>query len=756
MFIATFILHSLCASQQPIVLRPGMVITRSGTVVAREYNFPNSDNLGKSSAITIRGDNLTIDFKGATLRGSSQDTLPNERVGTAVRVEGKGVMIRNLNVHGYKIGIIAKDAHGLRLIDCDVSYNWKQRLLSTLEREDTADWMSYHHNEKDEWLRYGCGVYLRNCDNVEIKRMRATGGQNGLMMTECDNALVWNSDFSFLSGCGIAMYRSSDCRIMYNKIDWCVRGYSHGVYNRGQDSAGIIVYEQSHRNTFAYNSATHGGDGFFLWAGQTTMDTGQGGCNDNLIYGNDFSHAPTNGVEMTFSRNKVINNRIDECWHGIWGGFSFDSVVFGNTFFNNDEAIAVEHGQRNHYFQNMFINNRIGITLWSNKTLDPNWGYPKHRDVRSMESSILANTFIGPGTALALRDTETTSIANNIFIGADRVLNAVGDFKGTTFFSNRMYMAEQPMPGIEASGNSWVTDRPAPRPRTEWNPHQPVFPEVREHAPKPLEGGLNAFLPPGALRGRKYILVNEWGPHDFRSPILWQRGTEQVTTSTGVKQTWEKLEIIGPPGTWRVVSDRGVAELSARSGSSPGFLSFRPRQGSGADVFLELEYVGEQVVTPFGRTIPKGQPYRFSHSRFFIPIQWKVNWYTWDKDTSDPRTQIAEFERRLTGTPIKSETTDRLAYDWGGEIGPNLPGNYFATHAVGEFEIENGTYLLDVITDDGVRVWLDGKLLIDQWHWQGPTLYTREVRLGGKHRLEIKHFEIDGFAALKASLKPKR
>ena len=33
------------------------------------------------------------------------------------------------------------------------------------------------------------------------------------------------------------------------------------------------------------------------------MDTGQGGCNDNLLYGNDFSHAPTNGIEATFSRN---------------------------------------------------------------------------------------------------------------------------------------------------------------------------------------------------------------------------------------------------------------------------------------------------------------------------------------------------------------------------------------------------------------------------------------------------------------------
>ena len=94
---------------------------------------------------------------------------------------------------------------------------------------------------------------------------------------------------------------------MHNRIDWCVRGYSHGFYNRGQDSAGLLIYEQSSRNIVAFNSVTHGGDGLFLWAGQSTMDTGQGGVNDNLFYDNDFSHAPTNGIEATFSRNVVLS-----------------------------------------------------------------------------------------------------------------------------------------------------------------------------------------------------------------------------------------------------------------------------------------------------------------------------------------------------------------------------------------------------------------------------------------------------------------
>ena len=112
------------------------------------------------------------------------------------------------------------------------------------------------------------------------------------MMTRSNGLRIWNNDFSFNSGLGVGMYRSSNNTIMHNRINFDVRGYSHGFFNRGQDSAGLLMYEQSCNNVVAFNSVTHGGDGLFIWAGQTTMDNGQGGVNDNLFYRNDFSFAP--------------------------------------------------------------------------------------------------------------------------------------------------------------------------------------------------------------------------------------------------------------------------------------------------------------------------------------------------------------------------------------------------------------------------------------------------------------------------------
>jgi parallel beta-helix repeat protein len=164
------------------------------------------------------------------------------------------------------------------------------------------------------------------------------------------------------------MYRSNRNKVVYNRVIFNVRGYSDGVYNRGQDSAGILVYEQSSFNWFFWNDVTHGGDGFFLWAGQTTMDSGEGGCNDNIIYKNDFSFAPTNGIEVTFSRNNILGNIIKECDHGIWGGYSFNTKIRNNQFTDNRIGIAIEHGQDNHIYINQFDGNEEALRLWANKS----------------------------------------------------------------------------------------------------------------------------------------------------------------------------------------------------------------------------------------------------------------------------------------------------------------------------------------------------------------------------------------------------
>jgi len=143
--------------------------------------------------------------------------------------------------------------------------------------DDGHDWLRPHDNDAGEWAaRYGAGLVVERSDAVTIRRCRARRVQNGVILDRVGGARVHDNDLSFLSGWGLALWRSSDNVISRNALDFCVRGYSHGVYNRGQDSAGLLMFEQCSRNLVAFNSITHGGDGVFAFAGREALGEGGG------------------------------------------------------------------------------------------------------------------------------------------------------------------------------------------------------------------------------------------------------------------------------------------------------------------------------------------------------------------------------------------------------------------------------------------------------------------------------------------------
>jgi hypothetical protein len=684
----------------------GTVITKTTHVPAGTYTLKSADV--QHPAFIIRGSDLTVDFTGVTLRGAAPGADPDAFTGLAVLVDGgENVTIKNLSAHGYKVGVLARRSAKLHITGANFSYNWKARLYSLVEHESLLDWMSYHHNEKDEWLDQGAGIYLADSDGAEIDHTTIVQGQNGLMLARSNGAKIWNNNFSFLSGIGIGLYRASENVIQHNKVDWCVRGYSHTFYNRGQDSAGILIYEQSNKNIVAFNSVTHGGDGLFLWAGQSTMDTGEGGANDNVFYDNDFSFAPTNGMEATFSRNTFYGNRIEECWHGLWGGYSFDSWIAANRFARNVEAIAIEHGQDNRITENRFEGDETAIRLWKNPTQDPNWAYPKRRDTRSRDYVIAGNTFVGNPTALKVTETQNVRVLTNGFEKVGTVAVLTGDTR-----------------------NFGVGDEVSVpiRPRS----------TLEVTLPKPLPGGVDAKIPDTERRGRDAIIVDEWGPYDWKSPKLWPDGRSDATPL--------KLRVLGPPGEWKVASVRG-ATIEPSSGRVPGAITVTPSAAKPIDVDLKLTYVGAALVGPRGEAAAAGAPYTFGYSRFFVPIDWQVRYYTFD-EAARPDQNAEGFARILSAAPVKSDRRDKLDYMSGGAIVEGLPRDRVAVVAEGEVELPPGQYTIRTISGDGIRVSLDSARVIDHWAPHESALDTAPVT-GGKHRVTVEYYEIGGFAELR-------
>ena len=570
-----------CSKTEPLlVLEKNLLINTSSTIKPAIYEIDAYDSLDQA-IITVEGEHLLIDFNGAVLNGAKAGTLPNQFTGLGVKIQNaRHVTIRNLTIKGFQVGLLAENVDSLTIEDCDFSFNFRQKLLSTQKKEDLSDWLSYHNNEADEWLRYGAGIYLKNCDHAMVKRVKIIEGQNGLMLSNCDDGTFYNNTFQFNSGVGIGLYRSSKNSVMHNKLDWNVRGYSHDVYQRGQDSAGILCYEQSNNNVFSFNSATHSGDGFFLWAGQQTLDSGQGGCNGNIIYKNDFSHAPANGIEVTFSSNFIVQNQLKDCRYGIWAGYSHHTTIKENIIGGNEFGIAFEHGNNNVINMNYLEKNQIGIQLWEREQQPADWGFAQKRNINSRNYQISNNIFFKNPLPLNINQTDSILIKANAFYKYDDLLTGA---------SNTNLIRED---NVERKNLTPVV------PNTlEWQAIDSLA---------PLPDGMDTNLPEHQLSGRQYILMNQWGPYSFNYPSIWLREIQEDGTYVFL--------LLGPEGNWKAVDGAGFDQINPKSGSFPATLTAK-RNRAAEQLRLDLSFIGSSFVTQFGDSILKGTPFPFSFER---------------------------------------------------------------------------------------------------------------------------------------------
>ncbi len=708
-------------SAQNVPVRPisGLVITRSTRLTPGTWRVsaPASPD---SAAITIRGSGITVDLTGVTLLGADSSAAPDQGRGVAIHVEGgRSVRVVGGRIRGYKIGLLATGTRGLTLRGIDASHNWKPRLYSLVEHESLADWLSFHQNEKREWMRYGAGIYLEDVKTGEVRDNLVTQGMNGLLLVRSDSLTIRDNSFWFNSGLGIGLYRSSDNTIVRNRLDYNVRGYSDRFYHRGQDSAGLLLYEQSSRNVVAWNSATHGGDGLFLWAGQSTMDTGQGGANDNLFYANDFSFAPANAMEATFSRNRFLANRAEGNDYGVWAGYSFESVIAGNCFVGNRTGIAIEHGQANVIAANRFDADTTAVWLWANPIEPSDWGYPKHRDTRSRDTRVTGNALTGNRVGVRVRNTEGLVVSGNQAARVDSLL--IADDSTRHRMSGTPVAADEPV----------VACGPGASLPSEFAKLIPALPGITRSVPSTEPARLD----------RSAIMVDEWGPFDWRSPRAWPIDS--------VRANPIRLRTGGPAGAWHVVERRGITSMTPTHGRIGDTITVTPI-GAGNDWAIRLEYQGGATVSSRGEARPAGTPVAFGYGRWEPGLAWDARFYRWS-DSLDLRTDPARLEAVIATPPILSRALSRLDFEWYRPQIVEVPLEHWALDATATVELPPGRYQLRTISDDGIRVWVDDRLVIDNWSVHESTVDAAPIE-PGTHRLRVAYFQDTGWTELRVEL----
>ena len=255
--------------------------------------------------IVIKASNITVDGHGAWVIGARQGD-PKDFKGVGVAANGiSGVTLKNLNVKGYDIGL--KVEHGSKWLveNCNFSDN-------------------FHYPEAG-WGELGLhgGIVFLFSDHCTLRKNKANKVWDACRMENSNDNLVEENDFSYASNTCASLFTACRNQFRKNNLSWGIRikpGETHA-----RDSACVLLQAGSDDNYFADNDIRHGGDGVFVrpspagWA-----STG------NVFERNDCSYANNNCIEAQCPRNTYRHNKANYGSHGIWVGWSNETVLEDN------------------------------------------------------------------------------------------------------------------------------------------------------------------------------------------------------------------------------------------------------------------------------------------------------------------------------------------------------------------------------------------------------------------------------------------
>jgi parallel beta-helix repeat protein len=700
-------------------------VTASCTLSPNGFPVEDADGNG---VVHIKGRSdgkrIVVDLGGARLIGGIG--APESLTGAGIVVTGKNVTLRNGSIQGYKVAIRAQDCDGLILEDLDTSDNYAQVLRSKPWGEEPSDWLFPQSNDAGEWIaQHGAGIAVRDARDVVVRRVKNQRTQNGIVLDRVTNSQIYDNDCSFLSGWGIALWRSSGNTICRNSVDFCVRGYSHGVYNRGQDSAGILMFEQCSQNIVALNSATHCGDGVFGFAGRESLgeapkagaasDWYKGrGSNGNLFLSNDLSYSAAHGLEITFSFGNVIaRNRFDaNAICGVWAGYSRDTVIVGNTFNANGRVmtgserggINMEHAKGTLIHGNSFSDEPVSVRFWTDADeAFAKLPWAKANGMGAASNAIAANSFKGVGTAVELVAAKDTLFAGNTVEGAKSAISDQGS-SGTKEES-------------AAPARTGMTDA-----------------EIDAVLAK-LPGERKAVGMRDQLKGRDKIVMLDRAPYAWDRPVI-------VQTSWGME--FENYKVYNFP-------DLKALQIL---GSGPLFCG---RDADGVSVSVTSNQRG--FVGPYLLQVLGPGAMKLSAQGLIAPGDWATKFFTLEGTGVPEKAAFA----KLAVAQERNIVLPEIDFDFQGKAPKDavrspdassitVGADRFGVSTSANMRILPGRYRVCVLADDGVRVSMDGKAVIDRWSARSaPAVETFEFELTEMREIifDVEYFQDKGPSRLR-------
>ena len=234
------------------------------------------------------------------------------------------------------------------------------------------------------------------------------------------------------------------------------------------------------------------------------------------------------------------------------------------------------------------------------------------------------------------------------------------------------------------------------------------------------------------------VLVRDDANIDF----FWPEGTSPAPGSVNVNNysvRWTRSINFTSAGNWtfNFVADDGVRLWVDNNSVIDAWVDEPPTPHTGTIVLVagwhtvRVEYYNRTLAGTAKLTYWPDVPYS----------DWKGEYFA---------------NQTLAGAPMFIRNDPNIIFNWGdGSPGVGIPADHFSVRWTRTMQFNAGRWRFSATTDDGVRVWVDSTLLIDEWIDEVPTTHTAEIDLTqGQHLVKMEYYENTGGAMASLAFVP--
>lgn len=279
-------------------------------------------------------------------------------------------------------------------------------------------------------------------------------------------------------------------------------------------------------------------------------------------------------------------------------------------------------------------------------------------------------------------------------------------------------------------------------PYSYWPSPEDTRPELDQFAPTGMYDSVIIFWQASDPNGSQSIPSNGWGWGYWPG----ENGANGMTYASVFNLSW----------VWPNNSCEGEVFLHEWLHGVTGFymsqgFTFPVEDLHGAE---EAGYVQENGCwETWLRDYMRGLVIEDGENTALVPEAWQSGSIT----TTNIQGWRAEYynNETLADLPVVVRDDASIDFEWSDAFPhPLVQPDHFSARWTRTLNFPADDYTFTVLQDDGARLWIDGVLILDEWHY-GRAQYTVEQTLSaGLHSIRLETYEIDGWARAGLSWTP--